>query len=214
MSDFDSSSEYLARAADSAGEGRLTFRSVFLGLVVLYVVIAAVSIGVLIFKVPVSAEELKHATWLVFSPPIYTAIFGALSGLWLLLYMQMIRPMTLGLGVLMVSFVAGVSSSPSVSFRSAVLAGEAKIGCYEYANHTCSDIQGLSSSPASLHQSGRAARHLIIPVEVMAFLRAPFDVFRADRLNHMLDRQRLELAEEIHKGLMNQSYTPNYTPNR
>ncbi|WP_060514644.1 hypothetical protein [Pseudomonas sp. NBRC 111132] len=65
MSDFDSSSEYLARAADSAGEGRLTFRSVFLGLVVLYVVIAAVSIGVLIFKVPVSAEELQHATWLV-----------------------------------------------------------------------------------------------------------------------------------------------------
>lgn len=42
----------------------------------------------------------------------------------------------------------------------------------------------------------------------MAFLRAPFDVYKADQLNRMLDAQRQELKEEIRKGLHSQENTP------
>jgi hypothetical protein len=41
----------------------------------------------------------------------------------------------------------------------------------------------------------------------MAFLRAPFDVFKAVELNQMLDTQRLEVKGEIRKGLKTQPGT-------
>ncbi|MCE0853538.1 hypothetical protein LU689_26915 [Pseudomonas asiatica] len=207
MSDFDSSSEYFARAADMAGEGKLTFRGLFLALLGLYVVVAAISIFVLAFKVPVSAEDLQHASWLVNAPYFMPFLYGAMLVMGFALALQLISPMTLSLGVLMTSFVGGVSTAPEVSLRSAVLAGEAKIGCYEYTFRACTEMLGLPSRAANPDQSAQLGGHQATPVQVMAFLRAPFDVFKADQLNQMLDTQRLELKEELRKGLVVQTDT-------
>ncbi|MFK3818720.1 hypothetical protein ACI2KG_19290 [Pseudomonas sp. NPDC089407] len=207
MSDFDSSSEYFARAADSAGEGKLTFRGLFLALLGLYIVAAAISIGVLTFKVPVSVEDLQHASWLVSAPYYLPFIYGALLVMGFALALQLITPMTLSLGVLMISFIGGVSTEPSVSLRSAVLAGEAKIGCYEYTTRACTEMLGLPSRATNPDQSTRPGVHQSIPVQAMAFLRAPFDVFKADELNQILETQRLEVKGEIRKGLKTQPDT-------
>lgn len=207
MSDFDSSSEYFARAEASAGEGKLTVRGLFLALLGLYVVAAAISIFVLASKVPVSAEDLQHASWLVPPPYLLPFISGALLVIGLALVLQLMRPMTLSLGVLMISFIGGVSTAPEVSLRSAVLAGEAKIGCYDYTLLACTEMLGLPSRAANPDQPAQPSVHQFIPVQAMAFLRAPFDVFRADQLNQMLDAQRLELNDEIRKGLNTQPDT-------
>ncbi|HEE9763544.1 MULTISPECIES: hypothetical protein [Pseudomonas] len=205
MSDFDSSSEYFARAADTAGEGKLTFRGLFVALLGLYGIFAAVSIFALYFKVPVSGEDLQHASWMVTAPSILPIIYGVLLVLSIMLALQLISPMTISVAVLMASFTGGIS--PSASLRSAVLAGEAKIGCYEYTSRACTEMLGLPSRAANPDQSAQPSVHQFIPVQAMAFLRAPFDVFKADQLNQMLDTQRLELKEEIRKGLVIQTDT-------
>ncbi|MFL9811040.1 hypothetical protein EQ845_13125 [Pseudomonas putida] len=204
MSDFDSSSEYFARAEASAGKGKLTFRGLLLALLGLYVVAAAISIFVLAFKVPVSAEDLLHASWLVNAPYFMPFLYGALLVMGFALALQLISPMTLSLGVLMVSFVGGVSTAPEVSLRSAVLAGEAIIGCYDYTSSGCTQMLGLPSRAANPDHSARTGGRQSIPVQAMAFLRAPFDVFKADQLNQMLETQRLALKERIHKGFETQ----------
>ena len=122
-----------------------------------------------------------------------------------MLALQLISPMTISVAVLMASFTGGIS--PSASLRSAVLAGEAKIGCYEYTSRACTEMLGLPSRAANPDQSAQPSVHQFIPVQAMAFLRAPFDVFKADQLNQMLDTQRLELKEEIRKGLVIQTDT-------
>ncbi|WP_054926324.1 hypothetical protein [Pseudomonas sp. NBRC 111142] len=207
MSDFDSSSEYFARAEASAGEGKLTFRGLFLALLGLYVIAAAISIGVLTFKVPVSAEDLQHASWLVHAPYLLPFISGALLIIGFALVLQLISPMTLSFGVLMISFIGAVSTEPSVSLRSAVLAGEAKIGCYDYSLLACTEMLGLPSRAANLDQPAQPSVHQFIPVQAMAFVRAPFDVLKADELNQMLDTQRLEVKGEMRKGLKTQPDT-------
>lgn len=101
-----------------------------------------------------------------------------------------------GLVLIMTGVVSGTTIFPGVSFRSAVLAGEAKVGCYDYTSRACTEILGLPNSESS-SQSSKVERHTSAPIEVLAFVRAPFDVFKANQLNQMLDAQRLELKKQL-----------------
>jgi hypothetical protein len=206
MSDHDSSNDYFDHTPGTAGEGSLIFASVFLAAVVGYVVFAAISTAVLNFKAPVSAEDLHLASWLVVPPSLsficaffcFMCIMGGA--------LQAFRGSALGLILIMFGVLGMPTIFPSVSFRSAVLASEAKVGCYDYTSLACTKMLGLPNSATS-DQSSKVERKTSAPIEVMAFLRAPFDVYKADQLNQMLDAQRLELKEEIRVGLHSQGNT-------
>lgn len=196
MSDHDSSNDYFDHTPGKAGEGSLIFASVFLAALVLYVVFAAISTAVLNFKVPVSPDDLKHASWLVNPPAISFIASGVSLFAFLVGAFRAFAGSAFGLVLIMAGVVSGTTIFPSVSFRSAVLAGEAKVGCYDYTSRACTEMPGLPDS-ASSGQSSKVVRQSSAPIEVLAFVRAPFDVFKADQLNQMLDAQRLEMKKQL-----------------
>lgn len=159
MSDHDSSNDYFDHTPGTAGEGSLIFASVFMAAVVGYVVFAAISTAVLNFKAPVSAEDLHLASWLVV-PPSLSFICAFFSFMCIMGgALQTFRGSSLGLFLIMIGVLAMPTIFPSVSFRSAVLASEAKVGCYDYTSLACTKMLGL---PAARHPISRAklnARH-------------------------------------------------------
>ncbi|MDH0760381.1 hypothetical protein N5C70_27350 [Pseudomonas juntendi] len=196
MSDHDSSNDYIDPTPGNAGEGSLIFASLFMAAVVVYVVFAAISTAVLNFKAPVSAEDLHNASWLVV-PPSLSFICAFFSFMCIMGgALQAFRGSALGLIFIMIGVIGMPTIFPSVSFRSAVLASEAKVGCYDYMSSACTKMLGLPNSSAT-DQPSKVERKTSAPIEVMAFLRAPFDVFKADQLNQMLNAQRLELKKQL-----------------
>lgn len=169
MSDRDSSNDYFDHTPGKAGEGSLIFASVFLAALVAYVVFAAISIAVLNFKAPVSAEDLQHASWLVV-PPSLSFIAASFSFVAILFgALKAFRGSAVGLIIITVGVLGFPTIFPSVSFRSAVLANEAKVGCYDYASTACTKMLGLPSRSTS-DQSSKVERKSSAPIEVMAFV--------------------------------------------
>ncbi|OAS07633.1 hypothetical protein AYO08_09835 [Pseudomonas putida] len=196
MSDHDSSNDYFDPAPGKAGEGSLIFASLFLALLVLYVVFAVISTAVLNFKAPVTPEDLKHASWLVSPPALSFIVSGVSLFAFVIGAFRAFVGSAFGLVLVMVGVVSGTAIFPSVSFRSAVLAGEAKVGCYDYTSRACTEMLGLPKSAGS-DQSSKVEHQGSAPIEVLAFVRAPFDVFKAGQLNQMLDAQRSELKKQL-----------------
>ncbi|MCT8191171.1 hypothetical protein ACLPJG_27245 [Pseudomonas aeruginosa] len=196
MSNQESSSEYVDPAPGTAAKGPLIIASLLLAVPVLFVVFAVISAAVLNFKAPVSPEDLKHASWLVTPPTLSFFLSGVSVFAFVIGAFRAFMGSAFGLVLIMAGIVSGTTIFPSVSFRSAVLAGEAKVGCYDYTSSACTKMLGLPDAAAS-EQSSKVEGKTLAAIEVLAFVRAPFDVFKADQLNQMLDAQRLELKTQL-----------------
>lgn len=196
MSNHKSSSEYVDSAPGTAGKGPLIIASLLLAVPALFVVFAVISAAVLNFKAPVSPEDLKHASWLVTPPTISFILSGVSVFAFVIGAFRAFMGSAFGLVLIMAGIVSGTTIFPSVSFRSAVLAGEAKVGCYDYTSSACTKMLGLPDAAAS-EQSSKVEGKTLAAIEVLAFVRAPFDVFKADQLNQMLDAQRSELKKQL-----------------
>lgn len=177
-------------------------------LVIVYAVLAMISASWLRVMVPVSDADLKHATWLVQPPPFYLtslALVGLLllvaTGLALMAARGLRGPKAGNAGLIVLAFgLLGLPTiSPETALRSAVFAGEAKVGCYDYTSRDCAEKLGLLSSTASEAR----AKHLrqMLPPEVMALIRAPYDLFNSDRIDQMLFEQRQEVKAETLKAM-------------
>lgn len=197
MSDHVSPNDQIesAPAPGKAGNGALVVAGVFLAVFVLYTVLAVISTVVLSFKAPVSPEDLRYASWLV-NPPTFSFIASSVSVFAFVIgAFRVFVGSAFGLVLIIAGTVTATTIFPSVSFRSAVLVGEAKVGCYDYTSRACTEMLGLPNSTSS-DQASKIERKTSAPIELLAFVRAPFDVFKADRLNQMLDEQRLALKEQ------------------
>ncbi|MFJ4455417.1 MULTISPECIES: hypothetical protein [Pseudomonas] len=202
MSDHVSSNDQFesAPAPGKAGNGALVVVGVFLAVFVLYTVLAVISTAVLNFKAPVSPEDLRYASWLVNPPTISFIASSASVFAFVIGAFRVFVGSAFGLVLIIAGSVSATTIFPSVSFRSAVLAGEAKVGCYDYTSRVCTEMLGLPNSTGS-NQASKIEGKTSAPIELLAFVRAPFDVFKADRLNQMLDEQRLVLKEHHPHGL-------------
>ena len=143
-----------------------------------------------------SPEDLKHASWLVTPPTLSFFLSGVSVFAFVIGAFRAFMGSAFGLVLIMAGIVSGTTIFPSVSFRSAVLAGEAKVGCYDYTSSACTKMLGLPDAAAS-EQSSKVEGKTLAAIEVLAFVRAPFDVFKADQLNQMLDAQRTELKKQL-----------------
>lgn len=177
---------------------------VYLGIVllllvpVIYVVVAVISIAVLNYKAPVSADDLQYSSWLI-TPPYMSALAAGLgTGLAIFGVIRCLVGSAFGLFLIAISVALLSGTFPSTSFRSAVLAGDAKVGCYDYSSQACLKMLGLPARHDSGDRSSEAgARKQALPIEISTFIRAPFDVLKADQLNQMLDAQRQDLKKQL-----------------
>lgn len=181
---------------NEAGAGFYLAIGLLMLLPVLYVVTAVISIAVLNFKAPVSAEDLQYSSWLITAPYLSTLAAGLGVGLALYGVIRSLVGSVFGLFMIAMSVVLLSGSFTSTSFRSAVLAGDAKVGCYDNSSQACLKMLGLPARHGNVERSALAdARKPTLPIEFLTFFRAPFDVFKADQLNQMLDAQRQELKK-------------------
>lgn len=196
MSNHYSSNEGFAPAPGKAARVALIIAGLFLAVSVLYVGGAAISTAVLNYKAPVSAEDLQHASWLVI-PPSLSSIAALISFVCICVgSLKAWRGSAFGLVIIMVGALGLPTIFPSVSFRSAVLAGDAKVGCFDYNSRACAEMLKLPTN-TSADQANKVKRKPSAPIEALAFVRAPFDVFKADQLNQMLEAQRIELKKHL-----------------
>ncbi|MBW6123136.1 hypothetical protein KZ843_09585 [Pseudomonas aeruginosa] len=165
----------------------------------LYFSVSLTSLLFLRDKVPVTTEDLVHASWSVTGPSTFM-LACTLAVFFVTAFVTMIfSPMiTAFLTFTAATILATTLAMPdTVVLRSAILPGDAKVGCNDYASQACTDMSGLVGINTSSVQSNLPMRQQLLPIEFIAFVRAPFDAFHADRLNQVLDQQRAELKKHL-----------------
>lgn len=152
-----------------------------------YALASAVSMMILNFAAPVSSYELSVSSWRVNAPCMtHLALFlglicAVMSATW------MSHGRVIGIPALALSFILFGIGMPETAFRAAVLEGDAKIGCYDYNSRACLSMLGLPTRGATIMRSIEVTTGPQWPIEVLAVLHAPLDLFDLQRLNLTLD---------------------------
>lgn len=171
----------------------------FLGAALYLIVCLACQLALSVL-VPLAASDYLFSSWLIV-PPLFGgtqffALIMCVYAFWILLVPRRVPQFVLAL------FVAAISASvgsQAVSLRSAVLHGEAKIGCFNYSGKACLKMLGLPSVAAPYDLDEIPTPQVRnSPIMLSAIVRAPFDLARVDEMRGMVAAQRTELA--AHQG--------------
>jgi hypothetical protein len=174
--------------------------------------------GWLAYKVPVSTQDLRDASWFFSYTPTdyFSSVVGTAFALGVLavgLVLGLVRNSAVYglLGVICALCLHGLSL-PSVQFRQSAGAGTAKIGCYVWDSRECKSMLGVrfDNAPsmylprAEADKSGEIytawylkAREGLVSSTLQAaapFLSVPYYAFHPDVLNAKLNAQRAEVA--------------------
>lgn len=172
----------------------------FLGLA-LYLIVCLVCQLALRILVPLDATDYQFSSWLIIPPLLgasaqYFGLMACVYALWALLVSRKVYLFLLGL---IVAALMASMGSQLTSLRSALLHGEAKVGCYNYSGKACLEMLGLpaAAAPYDLDEIPSPQLHSM-PIMIEALVRAPFDLVRSDEMGAMVQAQREELAAHRH----------------
>lgn len=174
--------------------GSLLLICVFGGL---YLVVCLLCQLALSIQVPLEEADYRYSSWMVVPPMLggltsMWTFIASISCTWALFLPQKAHISVIGLFV--AALLASVGTQ-TVSLRSALLHGEAKIGCYNYSGKACLEMLGLPAAAAPYDLDEIPSPQLrSMPIMFDAVVRAPFDLARAEEIRAIVDSQRADLS--------------------